>query len=103
MSKPFNRPSQKPQGTPLPPKYRFLKRGTMIFELTKQQRAKLLLGYNVQITVDMRMEHNPGRVDVSQRIDVTEQVGFAPGSELSVMKESITVVAPDQEKKEEAQ
>jgi hypothetical protein len=81
---------------------RFLKQGIMIFELTAAQRAKLVLGYNVKVTVNLAMQHNPGVVDVEAQLDVTEQNQFKPGDQLkplSVAPEVINSEPPAKEPK----
>lgn len=75
-------------GTALPVKFRFVKPAVMVFTLTKKQRFKLILGYNVTVSVTLRMQNNPGVVDAESRIDVTEINGFEKGTELRVMAEA---------------
>lgn len=86
-----------PGDRPLPVKHRIAKHGVLIFELTKEQRAKLVLGYNVQISVSQFFQHNPGHVEVSARLDVTTQTGFKPEDRIEVLDQVPTIVS---EKKE---
>lgn len=53
-----------------------MKVGTMIFTPTAAQRAQIALGYNIQITQQIRMQHNAGALDVDTRMDVTAQNDF---------------------------
>lgn len=87
MSKPFNRPSQKNLGTPLPTRMRFLKQGVFIFKPTPGERAKIALGFNIKVSVTQNMEHNPGRVTGSVTWDVTEQSEFQEGDRIKVLPE----------------
>lgn len=93
MPKSFpRRPSTKSGGKPIDRKFRFLKAGVMIFELTKAERAKLVLGYNIKVTVNMRMEHNPGAVSVQSGYELTEQTGFNPGDRIAPVEQAPQVV-----------
>ena len=90
------KPPQRPKrenGQPLPTKYKQLQQGVLIFELTKAQRAKILLGYNVKVSVAQKFQHNPGHIEVAARLDVTEQNQFAPGDRIKSLEQAPEVVS----------
>ena len=76
------RPKQD-NGKPLPTKYRQLQEGVLIFEPTLVQKAQIALGHRIKISVTQKFQHNPGHIDVSARMDVTEQNQFDPGDKIA--------------------
>lgn len=77
MSKLKQRPNNpNTAGTKVPTKFRFMKKGVLIFTPTKLERAQLALGYNIRVHVDMKMQHNCGEVQIASRMDLTEQTDF---------------------------
>lgn len=80
-----NRPNTDAGGKPMPVKMRFLKQGVMIFQPTMAERAKIAMGFNIKVSVNMALQHNPGVVQVESRMDVTKQNDFTDAPMLAHM------------------
>ena len=87
MKKPIpNRPNADTSGKPLPIKMRYMKQGVMIFVPTALERAKIAMGFNIKVSVNQAMQHNPGVVQVESRMDLTKQTDFSDAPTLQHMQ-----------------